>query len=151
MVSTYEQPLLLPTLKRSQFLTVLFSLRWQKTTFRSRGARGCKQAIHVKCCIHFSCNQKRFTLCRMYTFSRDVFLLDKDTVNLKKLMIFITGSSLMPKDKISVTFSKSDSLVPDPDCCFARIELPTAHPDFNSFAKSMNGAISCQYMGTGRC
>ena len=79
-----------------------------------------------------------------------LFLSGADhAVDLKKVLQFITGGSLLPAAKINVYFDNSKPL-PDADCFFNKIILPSGHSSHNTFRTALSGAISCQYQRTGR-
>ena len=74
---------------------------------------------------------------------------DDHAVDLRKVLQFITGGSLLPAARINVYFDNTKHL-PDADCCFNKIILPSGHSNYDTFRKALLGAISCQYQGTGR-
>ena len=77
-------------------------------------------------------------------------VLGNCVVTLEQFIMFLSGSSLLPKETITVKYSSQNPL-PDPDCCFSTMLIPSQHDNYASFKRSMDGAISCQYKGTGHC
>ena len=72
-----------------------------------------------------------------------LFLSGADhAVDLKKVLQFITGGSLLPATKINVYFDNSKPL-PDADCCFNKIILPSGQFQLQHF---QNGTVRSNFM-----
>lgn len=69
---------------------------------------------------------------------------------IKDVLVFITGSPLMPAE-ITVKFSENDvDQLPDPNTCTTEVLLPICHFAYDNFRRAFDSAIRIQGKGYGR-